>query len=219
MGYGGGGGGARCRRGHACSRASRPARADTQPPSSPAPNLPLTAPSPQFRLWPAGGAGAARAVRSHRHAFACACACAGAAHPWRPRRQRLPLHLLAAGTRGGRCRGGGLCCPGCGAGGLSGPRAARQAGLGRSQGVSQAALSLTFGTHSFYFLLNTFSERGGAWVAGSVKHRTSAQGVISWFVRSSPASGSVLTARRLEPASDSASPSLSAPPQHALSQK
>ena len=40
----------------------------------------------------------------------------------------------------------------------------------------------------------------GAWVAQSVKRLTSAQVVISPFVGSSPASGSVLTARSLEPA-------------------
>ena len=56
----------------------------------------------------------------------------------------------------------------------------------------------------------------GAWVAQSVEQPTSAQVMISRFVRSSPASGSVLTAQSLEPASDSVSPSLclplSAPP-------
>ena len=52
----------------------------------------------------------------------------------------------------------------------------------------------------------------GAWVAQSVKRLTSAQVMISQFVSSSPASGSVLTAWSLEPASDSVSPSLSAPP-------
>ena len=41
---------------------------------------------------------------------------------------------------------------------------------------------------------------------------TSAQVRISWFLSSSPASGSVLTAQSLEPASDSVSCSLSAPP-------
>ena len=46
----------------------------------------------------------------------------------------------------------------------------------------------------------------------SVKRPTSAQVMISWFVSSSPASGSVLTAQSLEPALDSVSPSLSAPP-------
>ena len=52
----------------------------------------------------------------------------------------------------------------------------------------------------------------GAWVAQSVKRPTSAQVAISRSVSSSPASGSGLTARSLEPASDSVSPSLSAPP-------
>ena len=47
---------------------------------------------------------------------------------------------------------------------------------------------------------------GGAWVAQSVKHPTSAQVMISWFVSSSPALGSVLTAQSLKPASDSVSP-------------
>ena len=46
----------------------------------------------------------------------------------------------------------------------------------------------------------------------SVERLTSAQVMISQFVSSSPASGSVLTAQSLEPASDSVSPSLSAPP-------
>ena len=52
----------------------------------------------------------------------------------------------------------------------------------------------------------------GAWGAQPVKRPTSAQVMISRFVSSSPASGSVLTAQSLEPASDSVSPSLSAPP-------
>ena len=51
----------------------------------------------------------------------------------------------------------------------------------------------------------------GAWVAQSVKRPTSAWVVISRFVGSSPTSGYVLTARSLEPASDSVSPLLSAP--------
>ena len=46
-------------------------------------------------------------------------------------------------------------------------------------------------------------------MAQSVKHLTSAQVMISLFVGSSPASGSVLIAQSLEPASDSVSPSLS----------
>ena len=53
---------------------------------------------------------------------------------------------------------------------------------------------------------------GGALVAQSVKHLTSAQVMISWFVSSSPVSGSVLTIQSLEPTSDSVSPSLSALP-------
>ena len=49
-------------------------------------------------------------------------------------------------------------------------------------------------------------------MAQSVEHPTSAQVLISQFAGSSPASGSVLTAQSLEPASDSVSPSVSAPP-------
>ena len=49
----------------------------------------------------------------------------------------------------------------------------------------------------------------GAWVAQSVKHLTSAQVMISQFVRSSPASVSVPVAQSLEPVSDSESPSCS----------
>ena len=56
----------------------------------------------------------------------------------------------------------------------------------------------------------------GAWVAQSVKRPASAQVMISRFVGSSPASGSVLMAQSLEPASDSVTPSLSAPPPLAL---
>ena len=63
------------------------------------------------------------------------------------------------------------------------------------------------------------NEFVGAWVAQSVKHPTSAQVTISWFVGSSPASGSVLTDQSLEPAWDSVSLSLSAPPPCMLSQK
>ena len=51
-----------------------------------------------------------------------------------------------------------------------------------------------------------------AWVARSVKCPTLAQVMILHSVSSSAPSGSVLTARSLEPASDSVSPSLSAPP-------
>ena len=52
----------------------------------------------------------------------------------------------------------------------------------------------------------------------SVEHLTLAHVTISRFVGSSPTSGSVLTARSLEPALDSVSPSLSVSPlAHALS--
>ena len=44
-----------------------------------------------------------------------------------------------------------------------------------------------------------------------VKRLTSAHVMISWFVSSSPASDSMLTAQGLEPALDSVSPSLFAP--------
>ena len=49
---------------------------------------------------------------------------------------------------------------------------------------------------------------GGAWAAQSVERPTSAQVMISRLVGWSPASGSGLTARSLEPASDAVSPSL-----------
>ena len=51
-----------------------------------------------------------------------------------------------------------------------------------------------------------------SWGAQSV-----ARVMILQFMGSSPASGSVLTARSLEPASDSVSPSLCLSPTHALS--
>ena len=56
----------------------------------------------------------------------------------------------------------------------------------------------------------------GTGVAQSVERLTLAQVMISRFVGSSPVSGSVLTARSLEPAPDSVSPSLSAFPHHLL---
>ena len=49
-------------------------------------------------------------------------------------------------------------------------------------------------------------------MARSVKRPTSAQVMMSQFEGPSSALGSVLTARSLEPASDSVSPSLSGPP-------
>ena len=60
------------------------------------------------------------------------------------------------------------------------------------------------------FVKNTYHS--GRLVAQSVKCPTSAQVMISQLKSSSPASGSVLTAQSLEPASDSVSPPLSAPP-------
>ena len=52
----------------------------------------------------------------------------------------------------------------------------------------------------------------GTWVVQSVEDPTLAQVMISQFMSSSPASGSVLTAQSLEPALDSVSPPVSAPP-------
>ena len=65
-----------------------------------------------------------------------------------------------------------------------------------------------------YMEVNIRKRAGGPWVAQSAKHLTSAQVVISQFVGSSIRL--CTTARSLEPASDSVSPSLSAPPLLAL---
>ena len=56
--------------------------------------------------------------------------------------------------------------------------------------------------------------KGGVcvWAMQSVKRPTSAQVMISGFMNSGPASGSVLTVQSPEPASDSVSPFLSALP-------
>ena len=75
---------------------------------------------------------------------------------------------------------------------------------------------------SAHYFVDTFHQfkkvsSRGAWVAQLVEHPTSAQVMISRPVSSSPASGSVLTARSLEPVSDSVSPSLSDPPLFILS--
>ena len=56
----------------------------------------------------------------------------------------------------------------------------------------------------------------GRWVAQSVKHLTLAQVLILQSVSLSPVLDSMLTPQSLEPASDSVSPSLSAPPQLVL---
>ena len=57
----------------------------------------------------------------------------------------------------------------------------------------------------------------GACVPQPVEHLTSAQAMISWFVGSSPAPGSVLTAQSLELDSDSVCVSLPTPHPLALS--
>ena len=57
----------------------------------------------------------------------------------------------------------------------------------------------------------------GTWVAQLVKLMTPAQVMTLWLVSSSPTSGSVLTAQSLDPASDSMSLTLSAPPPLCLS--
>ena len=60
--------------------------------------------------------------------------------------------------------------------------------------------------------LKAIIEGWSAWVAPWVGCSTSAKVMILQFVGSNPASGSVLTAQILKTASDSVSPSLSAPP-------
>ena len=67
--------------------------------------------------------------------------------------------------------------------------------------------------------LKLFCFSRGAWVAQSVERPTSVGVMISRFVSSSPASDSGLTARSLEPASESVSPSLCSSPALSLSQK
>ena len=57
----------------------------------------------------------------------------------------------------------------------------------------------------------------GIWVAQLAKHPTSAQGMVSWSMDMSPWSGSVVATQSLEPALDSVSPSLLAPPPLMLS--
>ena len=58
---------------------------------------------------------------------------------------------------------------------------------------------------------------GGTWVVQLVERLTSAQVLILRFMGSSPIWGSVLTAQSLKAASDSVSPSLSAPALFVLS--
>ena len=81
---------------------------------------------------------------------------------------------------------------------------------------SLSALPLLMLSLSLFLSLSKINKHWGAWVAQLVKHLTLAQVMISRFGSLSPASGSVLTAQSLEPALDSVSPSLSAPPLLAL---
>ena len=70
-----------------------------------------------------------------------------------------------------------------------------------------------------FFIFNMATRKfkvnicGGAGMAQLIEHLTLTQVTISQFMSLSPMLGSVLTAQSLEPASDSVSPSLSAPPQ------
>ena len=72
------------------------------------------------------------------------------------------------------------------------------------------SLTVKFRLRIFILFLNIYSSLGR--LGGSVKGPTLAQVVISRFMGSNPASGSARSARSLEPASDSVSLSLSAPP-------
>ena len=65
--------------------------------------------------------------------------------------------------------------------------------------------------------LSKINQHWGAWVAQSVKRLTLAQVMISRFVGLSPALGFVVTARSLEPASDSVFLFLCPSPAHTLS--
>ena len=97
-------------------------------------------------------------------------------------------------------------------------------GEGLSSAVSEGRTSQTEGgqrqtpdqEHAWPPTVFTTGGRGGApGGAQSVKHLASAQVLISQFMSSSPASGCVLTAQSLEPASDSVSLSLSLSPSSA----
>ena len=75
----------------------------------------------------------------------------------------------------------------------------------------KSVLCLSLSLKSINIKKKKFLKWRGVWVAQLVERPTSTQVMILQFVSSRPASGSVLTARRLEPASHSVSPSLSAP--------
>ena len=74
--------------------------------------------------------------------------------------------------------------------------------------LTQSNGVLIYSYIGFLFLSKDDYYRG-THVAQLVKHVTSAKVTISQFVGSTPASGSVPTVQRLEPALDSVSPSLS----------
>ncbi|XP_044889176.1 fibronectin type III domain-containing protein 7 isoform X4 [Felis catus] len=79
--------------------------------------------------------------------------------------------------------------------------------------VAETGLKLTFCPKKIYSGTQArIPSVRGAWVAQSVGPLTLTQVMISPSVSSSSTSGSVLTAQSLEPASDSVSPSFSAPP-------
>ena len=83
--------------------------------------------------------------------------------------------------------------------------------VGSKGGLEAWESSDHISVHSF-ICASIKKDLRGAWAAQPVKRPTSAQVMISQSMSSSPASGSVLTAQSLEPASDSVSPSLSDPP-------
>ena len=83
------------------------------------------------------------------------------------------------------------------------------------QGVSALPGLLPLAPSHPMFYLTRLS--GGTWVAHLVECPTSAQVMISRFVSSSPALGSMLTAQSLEPALDSVPPSPSPSPTRAQS--
>ena len=62
-------------------------------------------------------------------------------------------------------------------------------------------MSLTLGI-KLKFRIKNILIMWGTWVAQLVERPTLAQVMISWFLNSSPALGSVLTARSLEPVLD-----------------
>ena len=84
------------------------------------------------------------------------------------------------------------------------------------QGERDRRTSLLFNLECESIHINKYFLQG-AWVAQLVEHLTSAQVMITRYVSSSPALGSVLTARSLKPASDSVLLSLCSSPTFTLS--